>query len=59
MNAEAKIKMVGDAWRITASALSIHQRGRFLGFVEAPDEKAAIEEEIKVFGVTNLSSRSG
>jgi hypothetical protein len=27
----------------------IRQRGQFLGFVEARDEKAAIEERIKMF----------
>jgi hypothetical protein len=31
----------------------IRERGKFLGFVEAADEKAAIEEVIKVFQITN------
>jgi hypothetical protein len=35
-------------WEITL----IRQRGRFLGFVKAPDVETAIEEAIKVFQIT-------
>jgi hypothetical protein len=30
----------------------IRQRGKFLGFVDAPDEKSAIEEAIKMLEIT-------
>jgi hypothetical protein len=36
-------------WEITL----IRQRGQFLGFVDTPEERAAIEEAIKVFEATN------
>jgi septum formation inhibitor-activating ATPase MinD len=41
-------KPVTTRWEITL----IRQRGKVLGFVEATDEKAAIEEAIKVFQIT-------
>jgi hypothetical protein len=31
----------------------IRERGKFLGYVEAPDEKAAIAEAIKQFEIRN------
>jgi hypothetical protein len=37
------------SWEITL----IRERGNLLGHVDAPDEKAAIEEAIKVFQITN------
>jgi hypothetical protein len=36
-------------WEITL----IRERGKLLGHVDAPDEKAAIEEAIKVFEIMN------
>ena len=33
--------------------LLIRERGQFLGYVDAPDEQAAIAEAIKQFEITN------
>jgi hypothetical protein len=40
-------------WEITL----IRERGRFLGYVDAPDEKTAIKIAIEQFQITNLEQQ--
>jgi hypothetical protein len=37
--------------------VQLRERGRFLGFVDAPDEKTAIKIAIEQFQITNLEQQ--
>jgi hypothetical protein len=42
-------------WAITL----IRQRGKFLGYVKAPDQKSAIQDAINHFGIKDPEQQSG